>query len=108
MIYLDLSGVDLIPNPLHSSPNYFKLSFFLVWLNTCLRRYSFALDPIRGYEAILNPVQVDHWFVFCRILTRPGIKQFLRGLGFLFKHVRASLLIIERKLDRIIYGWIGY
>ena len=46
VIYLDWGGVDL--EQIHSSPNYFRLSFFLVWLNTCLRRYSLALDPIRG------------------------------------------------------------
>jgi len=42
------TGVEWIRDQIHSSPNYFRLSFFLVWLNTCLRRYSFALDPIRG------------------------------------------------------------
>ena len=42
------TGLEWIRDQIHSSPNYFRLSFFLVWLNTCLRRYSFALDPIRG------------------------------------------------------------
>ena len=82
--------MEWIWDPLHSSPNYFRLSFFPVWLNTCLRRYSFALDPIRGdFESSPSRSLVR---IPCRILTRPGIKQFLRGLGFLFKHVRAGLL----------------
>ena len=40
--------MEWIWNQIHSSPKYFRLSFVLVWLNTCLRGYSFALDPIRG------------------------------------------------------------
>ena len=33
---------------IHSSPNYFRLSVFLYQLDTCLKRYSLALDLIRG------------------------------------------------------------
>ena len=95
------TGVEWIWEQIHSSPNYFRLSFFLVWLNTCLRRYSFALDPIRGdfgsspSRSLLQLTQKGlHWrwrWTKCQASAQPVEDVPLCGNRFLhFSYMQAS------------------